>query len=382
MGSYETLQQVGVPTTAMGTRRAPAQGAPRGRQRAELVWGAAAAEGRRLNAARRAAPPLHPCTRPQFFPTLLAANEALLGPGLVAHLFPPGRERTLRVPLRGGGAAAPALVVRTPLLAPLAAAGVAVGAAGALQLARAAGRAGVRPGQGLWAAAFALFAGMNAAALACHCLTPRGSAAAAFGAALDIAFTGARGRGPPGAAPAAARAPVHGASAQAPHGLRPAHPPRSRPLAGSSSLCLILASLADRPRPPRAAAALVRRPAAAAAAALLLPLAAATLAGGLIVPASRVGLNETVYIATTLAAVHVLWHNEVARTPTAAPGGRAARGAAAAAAALVCAGLADRPLVLATNGWLAASHVAFAACDAAFACLWAYLLAGRGTKHA
>jgi hypothetical protein len=115
--------------------------------------------------------------------------------------------------------------------------------------------------------------------------------------------------------------------------------------------------------------------------ALFVPVAAAALAGAFLFPDTKAGLNESIYLATTLAAAWTLWCNDVLSTPAGAPGAAAVRLAAAAAAALCGAGLLDRPLVLASSGWLAAIHLAFAACNVAFLGLWAYLRA-RGAAAA
>ncbi|GBG00622.1 hypothetical protein Rsub_13354 [Raphidocelis subcapitata] len=299
-----------------------------------------------------------------FFPSSVELWEAV-APGLIAAVIAPGEERTLRLapgPLlaRGGP-----LTLRNPLLLPLAALGAAVGLAGFLAHAprrprrggrgrRAGGGGGGGGGApaavaGAWAAAFLYFGLMNAAAIFTHCLLPLPPSQSASGpatdnlqmagraaAALDVAFT------------------------------------------GCSSLCLLLASVAGAPKPPRWAA----RAARAAPAWLWAPVCGAALAGNLLFPGARAFLNEAVYAATTLAAAAVLFVNEVLPTPRGAPGGGAVRAAAGAAWGLIAAGALDAPLRAVSGGWLTAAHAAFLACDVAFLTLSRYLTARAAGRRA
>lgn len=285
-----------------------------------------------------------------FFPTALAAADAL-SPGAVARALAAEPPAVLHVA---------GLRVRLPLLLPIALLGVATGLLGYRAI-TAAAAAAAKPRRGgskaadaaaappaaaaaaWWAHAFLYFAGMNASAIMCHCLAaPYDGALARAFVALDVAFT------------------------------------------GCSSLSLIMASRASSrasrqpsqspsPSPSRASS-----PSARAAPWLWLPVCAATLAGNLLFPSARWGLNEAVYLLTTNVAAGVLFANDVLPTPPSAPGGVAVRLAAAGAAALFAGARADAALHAATAGWLGAAHVAFAACDVAFAALLAYVLRADG----
>lgn len=101
----------------------------------------------------------------------------------------------------------------------------------------------------------------------------------------------------------------------------------------------------------------------------------------------RAGLNELLYIATTVAAAAALFVNEL--LPALKRGGAAGKAkakgdarwicaAAIAAGGLFCGAGLDTPLRKATGGWLCATHVAFFGSDAAFAALVPYVL----SKHA
>ncbi|KAI8466797.1 MAG: hypothetical protein J3K34DRAFT_524277 [Monoraphidium minutum] len=256
-----------------------------------------------------------------FFPTLLG----LLGraaPCLVARMHAGSPDP--RVALG-------ALSVRFPLLLPLAALGAAVGLRGHNTLTRGAGARGALPSQGVWALAFLYFAAMNLSAIACHCLAPRATALHRLAAALDVAFT------------------------------------------GCSSACLVWASAAEAAPPSSWLAA--RR---AWAAWLWAPIGAAALAGNLLFPAARLGLNEATYLGTTAAAVATLFANEVLPAPPrSAEAGHVRAAARAALAAAALAAPLDPALRRATGGWLGGLHSAFLGCDAAFAALGAYLVAKR-----
>lgn len=97
---------------------------------------------------------------------------------------------------------------------------------------------------------------------------------------------------------------------------------------------------------------------------------------------AKAGLNETVYLATTFAAIGALLANEVASTPRASAAGFWVRAAAGATAAAALAAPLERPLQAATGGWLGAMHVTFAGCDAAFWALGAYLAMSKGYSWA
>lgn len=92
----------------------------------------------------------------------------------------------------------------------------------------------------------------------------------------------------------------------------------------------------------------------------------------------KVGLNELIYLATTFAAIGVLWLNEVGATPAASAAGRWVRAAGYCAAAAALAALIEAPLQSATGGWLGAMQLTFAGCDAAFWALGVYLAAAKG----
>jgi hypothetical protein len=293
-----------------------------------------------------------------FFPTFLDAHDWLF-PGRIAALLPPGHERAVEL---GGGA----LRVRTPLLVPLAALGVLVGVRGYVKL------RGGGSNTAAWALAFLYFAAMNAAGIVCHCLAPRGSPLARLTTGLDVAFTGLR------------RVRWRGGISREPirfHPTRPTHPnqPTNTNPPGCSSACLIIASLAGSAKPgsqPRPAAA-------GLAARLWLPVCAVAVAGNVLFPAARAGLNELIYLATTAAAALVLFANEVLRTPPSAPGGWAVRAAGAAAGVMGVGVHIDAPLAAASGGWVTATHAVFLGCDLAFLALGCYLAAkdkegGRG----
>jgi hypothetical protein len=294
-----------------------------------------------------------------FFPAAARAFEVVAPGSLAAWLAPGGPSPTYAL---GGGR-----VLRTPALLPFAVAGIAIGVAGGAALllrqkaaaprnAAAAAAAAALP---VWAAACFYFAAMNAAGIAAHCLAPLGASTpfALAAIALDVAFT------------------------------------------GCSSLCLLAASVIERSSSGGSSARTSAKQRASAAAAtmtprfaaawLWVPVVGAALAGNVLGSGSsggsvarQAGLNEVLYIATTLAAAAALSANEL--LPAIKRGGAAAKpakgdarwicAAAFAAGGLFCGAALDTPLRKATGGWLCATHVAFFGSDAAFAALVPYVL--------
>lgn len=256
-----------------------------------------------------------------FFPSLKGAAESI-APILVSFLFPLGPEPSVGLLVLGQE-----LRMRQPFLLPLAVLGVMIGLTGYCHMISSAKRTKALPRQASWAFAFLYFAGMNASAVVCHCLSTRLTTLYQVFGTLDIAFT------------------------------------------GCSSACLAIASSLEHTAAKRQRA----ETAHCVVPWMWAPICAVALAANLLYPGVRCWLNEAIYIFTTLYATGVLYINEVLPAPRGTAEAWHIRAAGAGALVLTLAAQFDRPLRAATGGWLSGVHAAFLACDVAFLQLGKYL---------
>jgi hypothetical protein len=256
-----------------------------------------------------------------FFPHMHAVFQEH-APSLVAMLYPEDVQQQCPTPTMQLGTSWP---LSTPSLAPLAVIGICVGLYGCLHLSR----------EPLWRRAFGWFGAMNISAIICHILTLETSRWKPLTRALDVSCT------------CCSSGFLILASS-----LHPPHQARRTTLDNSSG------------KQTGAQPGLVLFDALA-----IVIMAFAVYSNYHHLPF----VNELLYIGTTLAAAALLFLQQVVMAPSPQPGRTWLLAATCCAGLAMQSPLADRHLCRAFGKHVNQVHLLFAACDAAFWCLYQFV---------